>query len=58
VKCAEDATCLREKLRELGLVGFVGNGSILPRRSGANDEPMAGPGVIPFQSPPSMLVIS
>ncbi len=33
---------LRAKLRELGLVAFVGDGSILPRQSGISDLPMKG----------------
>ena len=33
---------LREKLKEMGLVAFVGDGSVLPRESGISDLPMRG----------------
>ncbi len=33
---------LRAKLKEMGLVAFVGDGSILPRQSGISDLPMKG----------------
>ncbi|MBF0194364.1 MAG: ABC-ATPase domain-containing protein [Magnetococcales bacterium] len=36
----EDAEYLREKLPEMGLVGFIADGSILPRKSGISDLPM------------------
>ncbi len=53
---AEDADILRAKLPELGLIAFVADGSILPRRSGVDDRPLAGAGVIPFQSPANLRV--
>ncbi len=53
---AEDADVLRAQLPGLGLVAFVANGSILPRRSGVDDRPLQTEGVIPFQSPPSLQV--
>ncbi|MDT8358028.1 MAG: ABC-ATPase domain-containing protein [Methanomicrobiaceae archaeon] len=49
----EDADALRGKLAELGCIGFVADGSVLPRLSGVDDRPMKGKGVIPFSSPPS-----
>jgi len=49
---AEDQAALREHLREEGLVAFVADGSVLPRKSGVSDLPMAGS--VPFVSPDSM----
>ncbi|RME97400.1 MAG: ATPase, partial [Chloroflexi bacterium] len=40
----------------LGLVAFVANGAILPRRSGVDDRPLSGAGVVPFQSPANLQV--
>jgi predicted ABC-class ATPase len=45
---------IRGKLPSLGLIGFVGDGSILPRRCGGCDDPL--PGAVPFESPPSLRV--
>lgn len=59
VQVVEDQKALRDQLEEGGLVAFVGNGSILPRRSGVDDRPLlAGKGevVVPFQSPPDLEV--
>lgn len=56
VKVAQDQEYIRDALAGQGLVAFVANGSVLPRRSGISDLPLAGPGVIPFQSPPSLEV--
>mmetsp|Transcript_9383 Transcript_9383/g.32644 ORF Transcript_9383/g.32644 Transcript_9383/m.32644 type:complete len:469 (+) Transcript_9383:687-2093(+) len=53
VACVEDSAALRSQLAGAGLVAFVGDGSVLPRRSGASDEPMAE-GAVPFASPPSL----
>ncbi|MBC3185699.1 ABC-ATPase domain-containing protein [Corynebacterium sp. zg-331] len=47
-----DQQWLRERLPEMGLVAFVGEGAVLPRRSGDSDEPLAG--AVPFSSPPSL----
>ena len=52
----EDQDFLRNKLKELGLVCFVGNGSILPRESGISDKPMRDGSPVPFSSPPSLEV--
>ncbi|SJZ61260.1 Predicted ATPase of the ABC class [Marinactinospora thermotolerans DSM 45154] len=51
----EDAVALRAMLPELGLVAFVADGSVLPRRSGVSDLPMSGDPV-PFVSPESLRV--
>lgn len=50
----EDADALRSMLDGLGLVAFVADGSLLPRRSGVDDRPL--PGGVPFRSPPSLRV--
>jgi len=55
VETVEDADWLREQLKQKGLVAFVANGSILPRRSGVDDRPLLD-NAIPFQSPPSLEV--
>jgi predicted ABC-class ATPase len=54
VRVVEDQEVLRGQLKEKGLVTFIGNGSILPRRSGVDDRPlMKGQSqvLVPFQSP-------
>ncbi|MFP3326365.1 ABC-ATPase domain-containing protein, partial [Planococcus sp. SIMBA_160] len=48
--CAEDADALRGQLRDRGLVAFVADGAVLPRRSGVDDRPMSG-GAVPFEAP-------
>lgn len=53
VKSAEDQHSLREQLKEQKLVAFVANGSVLPRLSGINDEPLTN-NVISFKSPASL----
>ncbi|TCJ20520.1 ATPase [Rubrobacter taiwanensis] len=50
VETVEDASHLRNRLPELGLVAFVADGAILPRESGASDRPL-GKGAVPFESP-------
>jgi predicted ABC-class ATPase len=50
----EDQEALREALGASGLVAFVGNGSVLPRRSGIDDRPLAD--AVVFDSPPSLEV--
>ena len=40
VQCVEDQVALRNQLTEKGLVAFLNEGSVLPRRSGADDRPM------------------
>ncbi len=56
LNAAEDADTLRNKLSTLGLVAFVADGSHLPRRSGVDDRPLRGEGVVPFRSPNSLRV--
>ncbi|GAB6147555.1 ABC-ATPase domain-containing protein [Stetteria hydrogenophila] len=45
---------LRSQLKARGLVSFIGDGSILPRRCGGCEDPL--PGAVPFESPPSLRV--
>ena len=52
----EDAAILREQLEGRGLVAFVADDSILPRRSGVDDRPLEGNDVVPFHSPPELAV--
>ncbi len=54
VETVEDAVALRSQLIERGLVAFVANGAILPRRTGVDDRPMAGPGVVLFLAPATL----
>src|SRR5699024_9559284 len=54
VATVEDATALRDQLDDLGLVAFVGNGSVLPRRSGVDDRALADDDVVTFSSPDSL----
>ncbi len=56
VACVENQEDLRSRLGEMGLVAFVGDGSILPRASGASDAPMAREEARPFESPASLRV--
>jgi predicted ABC-class ATPase len=48
----EDQEALRAALPDAGLVAFVGNGSVLPRRSGIDDRPLDQ--AVVFESPPSL----
>ncbi|MFV2194806.1 ABC-ATPase domain-containing protein [Nocardiopsis sp. LOL_012] len=50
-----DTVALRSELEGRGLVAFVADGAVLPRRSGVSDQPMAG-GAVPFDSPESLRV--
>ncbi|MFI8851151.1 ABC-ATPase domain-containing protein [Streptomyces sp. 891-h] len=56
VETVEDSVALREALAERGLVGFVADGAVLPRRSGVDDRPATGSGVVPFTSPEQLRV--
>ena len=51
----EDADALREALPARGLVAFVADGAVLPRRSGVDPRPLGGDAV-PFASPDSLRV--
>ncbi|KAK9844049.1 hypothetical protein WJX81_003003 [Elliptochloris bilobata] len=56
VACVQDTQALRDALPGLGLIAFVGDGAILPRRSGASDAPMPAKEAVPFASPESLAV--
>jgi len=56
IRTCENADLLRHSLPGKGLVAFVADGAVLPRASGVDDRPMAGRGVVPFESPPSLRV--
>ena len=56
IETNEDADTLRRMLPEKGLIAFVADGAVLPRRSGIDDRPLTGTEVVPFQSPESMRV--
>ncbi len=46
---ADDQLAIREALEEKGLIAFVGNGAVLPRKSGVQDTPMQN--AVAFKSP-------
>jgi len=50
LRAVEDQVRIRSDLRERGLVAFVGDGSVLPRRSGIDPRPMEA-GAVRFESP-------
>jgi predicted ABC-class ATPase len=54
VRAVEDQVAMRDALTGMGLVAFVADGSILPRRSGADDRPMAE--ALAFVAPETMRV--
>ncbi|MEB3788335.1 MAG: ABC-ATPase domain-containing protein [Desulfurococcales archaeon] len=49
-----DQELIRGMLEEKGLVSFIADGSILPRRCGGCSEPLKD--AVPFESPPSLRV--
>jgi predicted ABC-class ATPase len=55
VETNEDADWIRQQLKEKGLVAFIANGSILPRRSGVDSRPLLE-NVVDFQSPETLEV--
>ncbi|WP_052847595.1 ABC-ATPase domain-containing protein [Streptomyces avicenniae] len=56
VATVEDSAALREQLPTLGLVAFVADGALLPRRTGADDRPARGTGLVPFRTPDALRV--
>ncbi|UCE37625.1 MAG: ABC-ATPase domain-containing protein [Thermoplasmata archaeon] len=54
VECIENQEHIRSQLDSLGLVGFIGDGAILPRESGASDRPLSGNDAVPFKSADSL----
>lgn len=55
IETAEDGDQLRQALAERGLVAFIADGSILPRRSGVDERPLRE-AAIPFQTPEALRV--
>jgi predicted ABC-class ATPase len=56
VLVVQDTQILRQLVVDSGLVGFVGDGALLPRLSGQSDKPMARKDALLAQSPPEMRV--
>ncbi|MDH4017495.1 MAG: ABC-ATPase domain-containing protein, partial [Actinomycetota bacterium] len=56
VACIENQEHLRGQLEARGLVAFVANGALLPRRAGDSDLPMRESDCVAFESPPSLEV--
>lgn len=56
VETCEDSEALRGMLGGLGLVAFISDGSILPRRSGVDPRPLDPRKAVPFRSPESLAV--
>ncbi len=55
IACVEDYYFIRSQLDNMGIVAFIANDSILPRKSGLDDRPRVG-GVVKFKSPSSFEV--
>ncbi|MGQ4649931.1 P-loop domain-containing protein [Lyngbya aestuarii] len=55
VETVEDTDWLRQQLTKRGLVAFIADGAILPRRSGVDQRPLLDEAV-PFQSPETLRV--
>ncbi len=55
IELADDQEAIRRQMKELGLVAFVADGSVLPRESGVSERPMKH--AVTFQSPESMKVV-
>jgi predicted ABC-class ATPase len=53
---AEDSAALREQLQDNGLVSFIPDGAILPRRSGVDDRPLNAEQAVVFRAPPELRV--
>lgn len=56
INIAEDQEILRELLIDKGLVAFIGNGAILPRKSGVSDQPISKDKAVQFKSPAELEV--
>jgi len=54
IETSEDHAHLQEVLAGRGLVGFIRDGSLLPRRSGVSEEPLDG--AVPFEAPGGLRV--
>ena len=56
VECVENQEFIRERLDELGLIGFIADGAVLPRESGVSDRPLESDKAVPFRSPDSLCI--
>lgn len=56
IQAAEDSEYLRNKLDSSGIVAFIADGSILPRKSGTSDQPMSRESAVHFVSPDSLKI--
>jgi predicted ABC-class ATPase len=56
VECIENQEHIRAQLAGRGLVAFVADGAILPRRTGASDAPLSPDEAVPFRAPESLRV--
>jgi predicted ABC-class ATPase len=55
VETVEDGDALRAQLRDRGLIAFVADGAVLPRRSGVDHRPLTT-GALPFRAPDSLRI--
>ena len=55
-RAVENAEAIRGQLDARGLVAFIANGAVLPRRSGIDPRPFRGAGLVHFIAPESMRV--
>ncbi|MFO7952087.1 MAG: ABC-ATPase domain-containing protein [Bacillota bacterium] len=56
VYTVENQEVMRSLLEEKGLIAFVANGAILPRRSGVDQRPLSANKAIAFETPPELAV--
>lgn len=56
IQTSEDAEYIRQQLSGLGLVAFIADGSVLPRLSGIDPQPLPRETVVPFKSPEELRV--
>lgn len=50
----EDSDFIRNELKRRGMVAFIKDGSVLPRKSGISEEPLNG--AVKFKTPESLLI--
>ncbi len=56
LEIAQDSEYLRNQLESHGLVGFIANGALLPRKNGTSDEPLSDQRSITFNAPSSLSI--
>ncbi|MGD8984094.1 MAG: ABC-ATPase domain-containing protein [Desulfobacteraceae bacterium] len=54
--CVENQEFIRGQLHELGLIAFVADGAVLPRKSGNSQRPLSQKEAVPFESPDTLRV--